>query len=934
MPPGGANNITNWPAFRSQGSGFGTNHVAGDYRLLAGSPCINTGSNLTWMSDSADAGSRDFLGAARIINTTVDRGAYEYSGLLALGTNLAVIDDGSSVISVANGTDFGVEFIGGFAVRTFTITNSGSESLTLGEAAIGGGAATDFSVIAQPSSPVAAGDTTTMQIQFDALEAGARSAVVYLTNSAAGQSPYTFSIGGTAAKIPALVTLQNLSQTYDGAPREASAETDPFGLMVDFTYDGNAWAPTNVGSYAVTGVINDAVYEGSATGTLSVSKGTAGVYLQGLSQTYDGTAKNVTATTDPSGLTVEFTYDGNAWAPTNAGSYAVTGTVNDANWAGEAGGTLAVAKAAQTITNFPNPGAQETTNRVTLSAQAASGLACAFSVVEGPGVLAGDELTFTNSGTVAVVAGQAGDANWNPAADATNSFSVSKAIAQVTLNDLSQTYDGTPRVVSVVTVPADLAVLLTYDGDTNPPLNSGSYSVTGAVQEAMYQGEATGALWVAKAVAGVYLAGLNQTYDGTAKSVTATTDPAGLTVEFTYDGNAWAPTNAGSCSVTGTVAEANYAGSTHDTLEIEKASQTISDFLPVNGTTFVETNAAGLSAAASSGLPVAFAVSEGPGLIAEETNLSFTGRGLVSVAASQPGNANWNPAPALTNVYTALGLFDLIIESAHGVAVPPTGTYAWVEGTILTNAISGEDTQGATQYICAGWSLAGNDPAGGASTQMVMTVTNDATLSWLWTTNYWLATAAGPHGSVNVEDGWQPFGVTTQIAATAETYYHFSAWTGDVSESDISSNPVSVWMNSPKSVLANFAANMTSNSPVPVPDPWLAEYGLTNFEEDVNLDADHDGQWTWQEYIAMTDPTNPHAYFRAQMDHGSVLVSWPSASGRVYDVQSMLFLSDDHWTAVAMWTNLPATPPMNTVTSPAGLLTNEILFFRTGVRLE
>ena len=35
------------------------------------------------------------------------------------------------------------------------------------------------------------------------------------------------------------------------------------------------------------------------------------------------TAKNATATTVPAGLTVNFTYDGSATAPTNAGTYAV-----------------------------------------------------------------------------------------------------------------------------------------------------------------------------------------------------------------------------------------------------------------------------------------------------------------------------------------------------------------------------------------------------------------------------------------------------------------------------------------------------------------------------------------------------------------------------------------------------------------------------------
>ena len=66
------------------------------------------------------------------------------------------------------------------------------------------------------------------------------------------------------------------------------------------------------------------------------------VTLSNLSQTYDGTAKSVTATTTPSGLTVNLTYNGSTNAPTNAGSYTVIGTINDANYQGSATNTLVI----------------------------------------------------------------------------------------------------------------------------------------------------------------------------------------------------------------------------------------------------------------------------------------------------------------------------------------------------------------------------------------------------------------------------------------------------------------------------------------------------------------------------------------------------------------------------------------------------------------
>ena len=64
------------------------------------------------------------------------------------------------------------------------------------------------------------------------------------------------------------------------------------------------------------------------------------------------------------------------------------------------------------------------------------------------------------------------------------------------------------------------------------------------IDDANYASFASNTLVIAKASATVTLDDLAQTYDGTAKSATATTTPTGLTVVITYDGNTTAPTAA------------------------------------------------------------------------------------------------------------------------------------------------------------------------------------------------------------------------------------------------------------------------------------------------------------------------------------------------------------------------------------------------------
>ena len=226
------------------------------------------------------------------------------------------------------------------------------------------------------------------------------------------------------AKAPAEIALQNLAQTYDGAPRIAAVATVPAGLPVDLTYNGSPLAPTDAGSYVVTAKVASASYAGAATGTLVVEKAAATVTLNGLEQIYDGTPRVVTATTDPAELAVDIRYDGAFGAPTTGGTYSVSGTVSDPNWQGMATGALVVAPAVQTI-DFPPIANQWTTNVVQLAATASSGLPVSFAVAAGPGVISGGTtLTFLGSGTVSVAAAQIGDSNWAAAPEVFRSFAV------------------------------------------------------------------------------------------------------------------------------------------------------------------------------------------------------------------------------------------------------------------------------------------------------------------------------------------------------------------------------------------------------------------------------------------------------------------------------------------------------------------------------
>ncbi len=158
---------------------------------------------------------------------------------------------------------------------------------------------------------------------------------------------------------------------------------------------------------------------------------TATVTLSNLSQTYDGTARAASVATQPSGLTHLVTYDGSATVPVNAGSYTVVATVTSSGYTGSASGTLVVAKATQTI-DFPVIADRTLAQSpFTPQASASSGLPVTMSLISGPATVSNNLVVLQGSGTVMLLATQAGDSNYNAATAVERSFVVTEVSAAV-----------------------------------------------------------------------------------------------------------------------------------------------------------------------------------------------------------------------------------------------------------------------------------------------------------------------------------------------------------------------------------------------------------------------------------------------------------------------------------------------------------------------
>ncbi|HEY0461226.1 MAG TPA: pectinesterase family protein [Pyrinomonadaceae bacterium] len=148
-----------------------------------------------------------------------------------------------------------------------------------------------------------------------------------------------------------------------------------------------------------------------------------------------------------------------------------------------------------------------------------------------------------------------------------------KLTAAVSLSNLTQIFDGTPKAAAALTDPGGLTVNVTYNGSPVAPTNAGAYTVVATVSDADYQGSATGTLTIAKASATVALSNLTQTFDGTPKAVTVATNPPGLSYAATYNGSPAVPSAVGNYAVVVNVTDPNYTGTASASLNIKSTTK-------------------------------------------------------------------------------------------------------------------------------------------------------------------------------------------------------------------------------------------------------------------------------------------------------------------------------------------------------------------------
>jgi hypothetical protein len=166
------------------------------------------------------------------------------------GNNVSIAN-GDNSPSASDSTDYGKLRVNKSSLKTYTILNSGTDTLKISNIVISGTNSSEFTFPAMTfPKRIGPGKTLLLPVTFIAGATGARSASVKITNNDPDESNYEFSIQG-AGIIPVIKVMGNYMDINDGDLTVSAANHTDYGKMHILNQKSSTFKVFNTGTDAL-----------------------------------------------------------------------------------------------------------------------------------------------------------------------------------------------------------------------------------------------------------------------------------------------------------------------------------------------------------------------------------------------------------------------------------------------------------------------------------------------------------------------------------------------------------------------------------------------------------------------------------------------------------------------------------------------------------
>ncbi len=205
---------------------------------------VSAGGNTTFTVRFSPASSGSKTVEISMANNDSDENPYN---LTLTGTGTAPemdLKQGTTPIADGGSYDYGSKASGTNTDIVFTIENTGSVNLTLTTPlSITGTNADQFTIQAQPSSPVSVGANTTFTVRFSPASSGSKTAAISIANSDSDESPYNLILTGTGT-APEMDLKQGPTPIADGGFHDYGSKATGTNTDIVFTIENTG--PVNL----------------------------------------------------------------------------------------------------------------------------------------------------------------------------------------------------------------------------------------------------------------------------------------------------------------------------------------------------------------------------------------------------------------------------------------------------------------------------------------------------------------------------------------------------------------------------------------------------------------------------------------------------------------------------------------------------------------
>ena len=143
----------------------------------------------------------------------------------------------------------------------------------------------------------------------------------------------------------------------------------------------------------------------------------------------------------------------------------------------------------------------------------------------------------------------------------------------------------------------------------------------------------------------------------------------------------------------------------------------------------------------------------------------------------------------------------LVIATPQGASDPVVGEHEYLSDAEVTVSAIAPDPSGGVRAVCTGWTGTGSVPASGDLDSVTFTITEDSSLTWEWTTGYWIEFTIVGKGATSFENQWVAEGTDLSIPFIVSTPFHSLALSGDVDGAVLGEGVVTVSVNGPRSIV-------------------------------------------------------------------------------------------------------------------------------------